>query len=1280
MKLTFGALWRSAAVAALVAAPLGLCTSAASAALVPTGLPGESTLVDATFSDPTSLGGLTLLAGATAGALPCSTAISPSCPGSSGVDATDSGALVLADAAAKGSDSSAVEVNQSFSSNDALYASFTTQAYGGTGGARTLWLADASASQHPLPPAASAGGYGGAAGGIPGAIVGVTLDATGQAGADDASACGSSAVPTSAARADEVVVRGGDTSYGLGSSGYCIASSTADPRGSDLEHPAPVGNLEQGSPTAADQQVVVEVLPGAAAGGLTKLEVWLGQGSTPREVLSVVLPQSVWPSDGSMPPTLRMGLSGAEDGAGSGVELLHSLHAVVVTPSQTPPSTPQNLGVSWQLTGATATATISWDAPLSAGTDDLTGFTATIGNQSCEPATLVGPYSCTIAGLPVSTPLTAVVTASSAAGTSTPAELSTGVGIELQTISFTPPSTLTFGQTPVALAATASSGLPVSFTATGPCTIVGSSISVTGVGACTIVANQSGSVVYAPAQVTAPLVTVGPGAATVTVTPVAQQATGEGIAPEVHTDPVGLATTLQYCIGAGASQVCSSTAPSAVGVYSVTASLNDPRYAAAPATATETIEPPAAMLPPGLGGPLPQGTGASHLDVGLLANHEGTLATITGHGFAPSASLDVVALAQQDLGTFTVPEGTDLSGLLHSLHSSTDAQILGAVGVQATSVAQLASPGSDPYPDGGYPGPGSYDLVTVELSGLVPGTTASLVLHSTPVVLAAGEVNADGTATVVAPIPAQDAGQQHTLYVGATNATASTSTTSSGSFTVPLQFTRAQVQSLGVGSSVAIEAGAPGGTAPDAAATVSANALQHPSPSTFATYDPLKHTKQTSELVTNVAAVVAAAGAAAGTAAAAAGAAHAGGAAGGHEHSAVEESIEVVNRHVDLDREHLGDRSPTWRTPGHAQIDDLSKTTPPKIALASPMLAAIAIDANYWRAMVGSGSLLLPLAGFGLGITAATQAHGYPLPPSFPLLVAIMAIGLLDAFAGVLAFVPVLVGSVISGRLFTVHMVSTALVVGTLFFGIAVICKKIRPFIREAPSSWSEWWVKGGDLLLGSAIGGYLAAKLLKIVPSTSHLAVPVASREAEIGWIMVGLVALRYVAEYLAVLTYPKRVATVSAGALPAQQMNWRVASTLFRAVIFATIFYSLLGRSWVVLLLLGIFAIDSLFTGKVLTGEIPTWYYRFIPRNLPKMLFFSVLGALAAAYFEVHISSPFWKIASLLILILSLNCILHLIGSAKGKAWPVNIWTRIAGVILAVLTLLQLTGNLIT
>jgi uncharacterized protein YjiK/phosphodiesterase/alkaline phosphatase D-like protein len=69
-----------------------------------------------------------------------------------------------------------------------------------------------------------------------------------------------------------------------------------------------------------------------------------------------------------------------------------------------------------------------------------------------------------------------------------------------QTIAFNPLGNKTFGNAPFTVSATASSGLPVSFAASGNCTVAGNLVTLTAAGSCTITASQAGNADFSPAQ------------------------------------------------------------------------------------------------------------------------------------------------------------------------------------------------------------------------------------------------------------------------------------------------------------------------------------------------------------------------------------------------------------------------------------------------------------------------------------------------------------------------------------------------------------------------------------------------------------------------------------------------------------------------------------------------------------------------------------------------------------------------------------------------------------
>jgi hypothetical protein len=140
-----------------------------------------------------------------------------------------------------------------------------------------------------------------------------------------------------------------------------------------------------------------------------------------------------------------------------------------------------------------------------------------------------------------------------------------------QSISFPSPGTLTYGEAPVTLKATASSGLPVSYIVlSGPAVAVSNMLVIQGAGAVTVEARQIGSSSYAGAPPVEVTFTINPAQLTVT----ANYAVAlEGTAIPALT---GTLTGLVAGDGITASYTTTAVQGSPVGTYAIVPSLNDP--------------------------------------------------------------------------------------------------------------------------------------------------------------------------------------------------------------------------------------------------------------------------------------------------------------------------------------------------------------------------------------------------------------------------------------------------------------------------------------------------------------------------------------------------------------------------------------------------------------------------------------------------------------------------------------------------------------------------------
>jgi len=257
--------------------------------------------------------------------------------------------------------------------------------------------------------------------------------------------------------------------------------------------------------------------------------------------------------------------------------------------------------------GGTATLT----ATLTAGATPVSGKTITFtlnstavcggSNQPTCPTTdnngVATLQSVSLAGINAGSYATAVgagfagdtgYTASNATGALT-------VGKATQTITFGALANHTYGDSPFTVSATASSGLPVSFSVGGAdqCTISGSTVTITGAGSCTVTASQAGGANYtaapqvqqsfaitpAPLTITASAGTMSYGGTPPTITP--------SYSGFVNGDSAASLTTAPTC-------VANATATTAVGVYPQTTSCGgavDPNYTITYVKGTLTVTP-----------------------------------------------------------------------------------------------------------------------------------------------------------------------------------------------------------------------------------------------------------------------------------------------------------------------------------------------------------------------------------------------------------------------------------------------------------------------------------------------------------------------------------------------------------------------------------------------------------------------------------------------------------------------------------------------------------------
>jgi hypothetical protein len=154
-----------------------------------------------------------------------------------------------------------------------------------------------------------------------------------------------------------------------------------------------------------------------------------------------------------------------------------------------------------------------------------------------------------------------------------------------QNITFAPLGNRVYGDPAFQLGATASSGLPVSYSASGNCSVQGSTVTLTGAGSCSITAHQAGNEQYEPAADVSRSFFIAKGPATITLSGLSQAYDGTIKRATATTTPAGLSgVTVKYSQGG-----VEVDGPVSQGSYQVVATLDNPNYQASAATGTLVI-------------------------------------------------------------------------------------------------------------------------------------------------------------------------------------------------------------------------------------------------------------------------------------------------------------------------------------------------------------------------------------------------------------------------------------------------------------------------------------------------------------------------------------------------------------------------------------------------------------------------------------------------------------------------------------------------------------------
>ncbi|MFG2044854.1 hypothetical protein [Dactylosporangium sp. NPDC048998] len=148
------------------------------------------------------------------------------------------------------------------------------------------------------------------------------------------------------------------------------------------------------------------------------------------------------------------------------------------------------------------------------------------------------------------------------------------------------------------------------------------------------------------------------------------------------------------------------------------------------------------------------------------------------------------------------------------------------------------------------------------------------------------------------------------------------------------------------------------------------------------------------------------------------------------------------------------------------------------------------------------------------------------MPPA-ALMLALVVLGIMDAFAGLAA--------------------------AAVFAACVAATGVVRPFRRPPPQRALDWWTRGGDVLIASLTGGWAVQKGGGALSGLAGHQLPITASVDRIALAAQAAIAARIALETLASWVYPQRLGAVRPAKLPKSGKAQRLSAIAPRTALIA-------------------------------------------------------------------------------------------------------------------------------
>lgn len=352
------------------------------------------------------------------------------------------------------------------------------------------------------------------------------------------------------------------------------------------------------------------------------------------------------------------------------------------------------------------------------------------------------------------------------------------------------------------------------------------------------------------------------------------------------------------------------------------------------------------------------------------------------------------------------------------------------------------------------------------------------------------------------------------------------------------------------------------------------------------------------------------------------------------------------------------------------------------IAPLSPVLSKVFNDGAYLRAMFGTASIILPIAGLAAGLIGITQIQDNLLIPSWQLLLAIAVLGVFDALAGFLATVSFVIGALVTHGFDSAQDLRLQIGILLVGFGPALLATAFRKIRKQAELGLGYWWERIVDLAVVTFLAGWTMSSMISTLPSLAGMTMPAANHVTDFSLAVAVAMFLRIISEEAASRVFTLRLNRINPTVVPSTSQTQKSIALAIRLGLFIFVSAALMGNTW------------QTWVGSILF-ILPTvlgWYsdrlpnfprlWKLLPAGIPglalSLIIASTTTALVGAVLGATPELAQWSFVLLPIplLILSVLGLFGRHGTNPEDPRPIKTerWTlvyRIGGIVMLLITL---------